>query len=211
MSDAGSIGRDIVVVGASAGGVEAMIGLFEKLPADLPAALAVVIHRHPERASQLVDVLDRHSVLPVTEPRDRDVVELGHIYLGPQDYHLLMEGNRFRLDKGPKRHHTRPAVDPLFESAARAFGPRVVGLVLSGGGADGVNGLIAVSRAGGVSLAQDPAEAKNPSMPIRAIYHDDVDAVLPLARLADAIVALATEGVLEGVLSANERREARRA
>ena len=119
-----------------------------------------------------------------------------------------MEGNRFRLDKGPKRHYTRPAVDTLFESAARAFGPRVAGLLLSGGGADGVNGLIAVSRAGGVSLAQDPAEAKNPSMPIHAICQDDVDAVLPLARLADAIVALATEGVLEGSLSANERREA---
>jgi two-component system chemotaxis response regulator CheB len=187
-----------------------MIGLLEKLPADLPAALAVVIHRHPERASQLADVLDRHSALPVTEPRDGDVIELGQIYLGPQDYHWLMEGHRFRLDKGPKRHHTRPGVDPLFESAARAFGPRVVGLLLSGGGADGANGLIAVSRAGGVSLAQDPAEAKNPSMPIRAICQDDVDAVLPLARLADAIVALATEGVLEASLSANERREARR-
>jgi two-component system, chemotaxis family, protein-glutamate methylesterase/glutaminase len=121
-----------------------------------------------------------------------------------------MEGNRFRLDKGPKRHHTRPAVDTLFESAARAFGPRVAGLLLSGGGTDGVNGLIAVRRAGGVSLAQDPAEAKNPSMPIHAICEDDVAAVLPLARLADAIVALATEGVLEGSLSANEGREARR-
>jgi two-component system, chemotaxis family, protein-glutamate methylesterase/glutaminase len=189
--------RDIVTIGASAGGVEALIGLFEKLPAGLPAVIAVVIHRHPQRVSQLVDVLSRHSVLPVLEPRDGEAIREGHIYLAPRDYHLLLDRTRVTLDAGPKQHRTRPAVDPLFQSAARVFGPRVVGVLLSGGGADGVDGLIAIKAAGGVSLAQHPAEAKNPSMPWHAINEDDVDAVLPLAGLADAIVMLAVEGTFE--------------
>jgi two-component system chemotaxis response regulator CheB len=175
-----------------------LIGLFEKLPANLPAAIATVIHRHPTHPSQLADVLDRHSLLRVVEPIDGEPIQHGHIYLGPRDCHLVVEASGFRLDRGPKRHRTRPAVDPLFESAARAFGPRVVGVLLSGGGDDGVRGLIAISKAGGVSLAQDPAEAKNPSMPCQAISQDDVNAVLPLAQLADALVTLATEGLLGG-------------
>jgi two-component system chemotaxis response regulator CheB len=185
------------VIGASAGGVEALIGLFEKLPAGLPMAIAAVIHRHPHRESQLAQVLGRHALLPVLEPSHGQPVEHGHIYLAPRDHHLLIEAAGFRLDAGPKRHRTRPAVDPLFESAAHAFGARVVGVLLSGGGDDGVDGLIAISAAGGVSLVQDPAEARNPSMPSRAIAGDDVDAALPLARLADALVSLATTGILE--------------
>jgi two-component system chemotaxis response regulator CheB len=186
-----------VTIGASAGGVEALMRLFEKLPADLPAAVAVVIHRHATYASQMVGVLNRHSTIPVLEPVDRQSIAHGHIYLAPQNHHLLMEPTRLRVDTGPKRNHTRPAVDPLFESAAQAFGPRVVGVLLSGGGSDGVAGLIAISKAGGVSVAQDPAEARNPSMPTRAICEDDVDAVLPLSQMADALMLLATEGVLE--------------
>jgi two-component system, chemotaxis family, protein-glutamate methylesterase/glutaminase len=210
MSGPGVIRRDMVVIGTSAGGVEALIGLFGKLPTHLPAAVAVVIHRNPRRPSQLAEVLDRHATLPVSEPGDGEAIQFGHIYLGRQDYHLLIEGTRFRLDAGPKQHRTRPAIDPLFESAAQAFGPRVVGVLLSGGGSDGVSGLIAISRAGGKSLAQDPTEAKNPSMPTRAICEDDVDAVLPLEKLADAITALATEGTIENRGSQQERHAAPR-
>jgi two-component system, chemotaxis family, protein-glutamate methylesterase/glutaminase len=197
MSEPAVLRRDIVTIGASAGGVEALIALFEKLPAGLPAAIAVVIHRHPTHASQLADVLNRRASLAVLEPADHQPIEHGHIYLASKNYHLLMEPAGFRLDAGPRRHRTRPAVDPLFESAAQAFGPRVVGLLLSGGGSDGVDGLIAISKAGGVSLAQDPAEARNPSMPTRAICEDNVDAVLPIAQAAVALVLLATEGILE--------------
>jgi two-component system, chemotaxis family, protein-glutamate methylesterase/glutaminase len=193
----GCLRRDIVTIGASAGGVEALIQLFEKLPAGMPATIAVVIHRHPTRKSELVKVLDRHSYLPVVEPEDGELIQQSHIYLAPQDHHLLMEPTCFRLHSGPKRHHTRPAVNPLFESAAVAFGPRVVGVLLSGGGDDGVDGLIEISKVGGVSLAQDPGEARNPSMPTQAIREDDVHAVLPLARLAGALMTLATEGTLE--------------
>jgi len=196
--------RDIVTIGASAGGVEALIGLFEKLPAGLPAAVAVVIHRHPERPSQLVDVLAHHSSLQVVEPVDGEQIQQGYIYLAPRNSHLLIEGTALRLDSGPKQHGTRPAVNPLFESAARAFGPRVVGVMLSGGGDDGVKGLIAISKAGGMSLAQDPTEAGYPNMPSQAILKDDVDAVLTLAELANALVMLATEGVLEKGSSASD-------
>src|SRR5262249_59050553 len=120
----------------------------------------------------------------VRERVDGQPIEHGHIYLAQQARHLLMGRTGFRVTPGPKRHRTIPAVDPLFESAAQAFGPRVVGLLLSGGGKDGVDGLIAISKAGGVSLAQDPAEARNPSMPAAAICEDDVNAILPLAGLA---------------------------
>jgi two-component system, chemotaxis family, protein-glutamate methylesterase/glutaminase len=104
--------------------VEALIGLFEKLPAGTPAVIAVVIHRHPTYASRLVDLLNRRSSLPVLEPVDGQPIEQSHVYLAPRDFHLRMEPARFRLDAGPKRHRTRPAVDPLFELAAQAFGPR---------------------------------------------------------------------------------------
>ena len=190
--------RDVVTIGASAGGVEALIRLFEKLPVSLPASVAVVLHRSPKHESLLVDVLGRRAALPVVEPRDGQPIEHGHIYLAPRDHHLLMERSGFRLDAGPKQHRTRPAVNPLFESAAHTFGPRVVGVLLSGGGDDGVRGLIAISAAGGVSLAQDPAEARNPSMPARAISQDDVDAVLPLVGIAEALVSLSTFGTLPG-------------
>jgi two-component system chemotaxis response regulator CheB len=189
--------RDVVTIGASAGGVEALIRLFEKLPPTIPAAIAVVIHRSARHESQLAEVLGRRASLPVLEPSDGQRIEAGHVYLAPRDVHLLMEPSVFRLDSGPKQQGTRPAVDPLFESAARAFGPRVVGVLLSGGGSDGVRGLIAISAAGGVSMAQDPAEARNPSMPERAISQDDVDAVLPLDGLAEALVSLATHGTFE--------------
>jgi two-component system chemotaxis response regulator CheB len=174
--------------------VEALIRLFEKLPPSLPAAIAVVLHRSPRHASQLADVLSRRASLPVLEPSDDDPIEHGRVYIAPRDVHLLMTPTGFRLDSGPKQHRTRPAVDPLFESAASAFGARVVGVLLSGGGKDGVRGLTAIGAAGGISLAQDPSEAANPSMPIQAISEDDVDAVLPVSGLAEAIVSLATHG-----------------
>jgi two-component system chemotaxis response regulator CheB len=189
--------RDIVTIGASAGGIEALIGLLEKLPATLPAAIAVVIHRPPMYQSQLARILDRRSALTVLEPADGDRVEPGNVYLAPRDHHLVFAEDVIRLNRGPQQHRFRPAVDPLFMSAAEVYGPRVVGILLSGGGADGVRGLIAIKARGGLSLVQDPSEARNPTMPASAIADDDVDAVLRLEQIGDALLVLTTGGGIE--------------
>ena len=178
MINAERVPRDVITIGASAGGIEALLRLFEKLPASLPAAIAVVVHRPPLFESQLAQIFDRRSALPVLEPEDRHPAEPGRVYLAPRDYHMVFEDGVIRLNRGPHQHRFRPAVDPLFLSAAEVYGRRVVGVLLSGGGADGVRGLIGIKARGGLSIVQDPSEARNPMMPTSAIAEDDVDAVL---------------------------------
>ncbi|TMQ25547.1 MAG: chemotaxis protein CheB [Candidatus Rokuibacteriota bacterium] len=185
------IRRDVIVVGASAGGVEALIRLFSELPADIAAAVAVVLHRSPVHETRLALVLGRRASLPVYEPGDGDPLKPGAIWLGPRDQHLLVEDGRLRLSRGPREHHTRPAIDPLFVSAARGYGSRVVGVVLSGTGDDGVRGLIAIKAAGGLSLVQDPTEALHSGMPRNALAGDRVNATLSLEDLASTLGALA--------------------
>ncbi len=189
--------RDVVAIGASAGGIEALIALFSKLPAGLPAAIMVVIHRSPVYEGRLPAVLGRRSALPVSEPVEFEIVRAGHVYLAPRDHHLLVQAGKFRLNRGPKEHHTRPAVDPLFKSAAETYGDRVVGVLLSGGGDDGVSGLMTIKGAGGLGMVQDPEEAPHPSMPLHALLYDHVDAVLRIDDIANALVVLATGGTLD--------------
>ena len=183
--------RDVFCLGASAGGLHALSGILTRLPEDLPAVIAIVMHRSPTVESYLVALLNRRASLPVMEPADRDPVVPGHIYLAPRDVHLIVEADRWRLVRGPKLHWTRPAVDPLLVSAADRFGARCVGILLSGGGADGVAGLIAIKARGGLSIAQDPVEAQDPSMPIHAIHEDDTDAIMKTEEIAAAMSALA--------------------
>src|SRR6476661_7196873 len=116
MINAEGIARDVIVIGASAGGVEALIQLFSNLPADLPARIAVVIHRSPLHSSHLQQVLGRRSTMPVCEPAPHETMMPGRIYLAPRDHHMLVKGDRFELNRGPKEHFTRPAIDPLFAS-----------------------------------------------------------------------------------------------
>jgi two-component system chemotaxis response regulator CheB len=182
--------RDVIVIGASAGGVEALTSLFAKLPRGLPAATAVVIHRSPVFETQLPLVLGRRSGLSVLEPEDSAPFEPGRIYIAPRDRHMIIQSGLIRLSGGPKEHRTRPAIDPLFVSAAREYGPRVVGVLLSGFGADGVSGLIQIKKVGGMSLVQHPGEARAGAMPRNAIAEDDVDAVLVLDQMAECLVAL---------------------
>ena len=191
MLNAEKVRRDIVVVGASAGGVETLRALFARLPADLEASVAVVLHRSRMHESRLAEVLGRGSALPVQDARQGVLPTPGTIYLAPRDRHLLFEAGRLCLSGGPREHHTRPAADPLFVSAARAFGPRVVGVVLTGTGADGVRGLIAIKEAGGLSLVQDLQESPYATMPLNAIRRDHVDAALSIDHLAAALPALA--------------------
>ena len=196
MINAARISRNLIVVGASAGGVSAIIELLERLPADLPAAIAIVLHRSPFHETQLPVVLGRHSDLVVREPVDGAPIERGVAYVAPRDQHMLVDRGVIRLDRGPKQHRTRPAVDPLFRSASAAYGPRVVGVILSGMGSDGVSGLIAIKASGGISLVQSPAEAQFPVMPNRALKEDDVDGTLPVHGLAAVLTVLAAGGVV---------------
>ncbi len=183
--------RDVFCIGASAGGLHAVSDILARLPEDLSAVVAIVMHRSPTFDSQLPRLLARKTALPVMEPGEGDPIVAGHVYVAPRDVHLIVEAGRWQLVRGPKLHWTRPAVDPLFVSAAQRFGTRCVGILLSGGGADGVEGLIAIKARGGLSIAQDPAEAKDPSMPVRAIHEDDVDGIMKTEEIAAAMAALA--------------------
>jgi two-component system chemotaxis response regulator CheB len=185
--------RDIVVVGASTGGVQAVRSLLQRVPPCFAGAMFVTIHRSPHFESMLPAVLRGRTEHIVEEPRDGDKVVPGRVYIAPRDLHLMVEDSRVRTVRGPREHFTRPAADPLFRSAAVTYGPRVVGVVLTGGGADGLDGLIAIKAAGGLSLVQDPSEAEAPSMPRRAIAQDDVDAVLDLDAIGETLCAL-TDG-----------------
>ena len=176
--------RDIVTIGASAGGVAALRELFHRLAPDFPAALFVVIHRSPFHGNHLASVLRGNTRHRVIEPKDHHRFVRGVIYLAPRDRHLVLEEDRVRVLRDPKEHFTRPAIDPLFRSAAATFGPRVVGVLLTGNGEDGVSGMIEIKAAGGLSLVQDPREAEYDSMPRRAITGDSPDAILDIDGIA---------------------------
>jgi two-component system chemotaxis response regulator CheB len=190
--------RDTFVLGASAGGIEALAGILKRLPATLSATVGIVLHRSPTFESQLDRLLGRFSALPVGEPADGDPIKAGQVYVAPRDVHMSMHDERWRLHRGPKVHFSRPAIDPLFMSAAASRGRRAVGVLLSGGGSDGVLGLLAIKAADGLSIAQQPSEAQAPSMPRHAIDEDHVDAILRLDQIASLIAALAVGQSFKG-------------
>ncbi|MEX2472015.1 MAG: chemotaxis protein CheB, partial [Gemmatimonadota bacterium] len=139
-----AIKRDIIVIGASAGGVEAFSYLLEHLPADFPAAIAMTLHRSPVFPSLLPKVLNQHANLKCEEPKDGDAFKAGHAYVAPPDHHMVVRQGLLRLERGPKHHHSRPAIDPMFQSVAVEYGDRVIGVLLTGNLSDGVAGLIAI-------------------------------------------------------------------
>ncbi|MEW5929534.1 MAG: chemotaxis protein CheB [Gemmatimonadota bacterium] len=188
-------GHDIVVIGASAGGVEALAELFSRIPRDVEASFFVVLHVPDRGTSVLPSILSRRGVLPARHPADGAVIEPGRVYVAPPGHHLLVKRGRVRLVRGPRENGARPAVDPLFRTAAAAYGPRVVGVVLSGTLDDGTAGLQAVKERGGIAVVQDPDEAMYAGMPRSAVEHVAVDHVLPLARIAPLLVRLAEEAV----------------
>lgn len=190
------ITRDVIVVGASAGGIQAVIEILFRLPPDLPALMGVVIHRGSTSQSDWSKSLGKKTELRVVEPADGAPLTRGVVYIAPADCHMTFGRDRITLARGAKEHYTRPAVDPLFTSAARAFGTRVVGVVLTGGGHDGMQGLLDITTAGGLSLVQKPSEAEDASMPKYAIAHDHVRAVLSVERIGDALVVFARGGAV---------------
>jgi two-component system chemotaxis response regulator CheB len=184
--------RDVIVVGASWGGVEALRQLASQLPPDLPAAIFVVLHMTPHSPSMLPLLLSRAGPLHACHPRNGEAIRPGVIYVAPPDGHMLLDAERIRLSSAARENRCRPAIDPLFRSAARAFGPRVAGVVSTGAQDDGTAGLLRVKAVGGVAIVQDPAEAFCPDMPRNALARMNVDYCLPIAAIATTIVALAT-------------------
>lgn len=200
-------GHDIIVVGASAGGVEALTGLVRGLPQDLPAAVFVVLHIPANSTSILAKILDRVGPLPAAVAEDHQAIEPGRVYVASSDCHLLVNREEVRLSRGPKENGVRPAVDPLFRSAARYYGRRVVGVVLSGALDDGTAGLLSIKSRGGIAVVQDLDEALYASMPRSALENVEVDHCLPVSDIAALLVRLAGEEVEEGEFPVSEDLE----
>jgi two-component system chemotaxis response regulator CheB len=181
---------ELVVIGASWGGLRALRVVLGGLPAGFGAVVVVAQHRAASSTGALAQVLQKESVLPVCDVQDKEQVAPGHVYLAPPDYHLIVERGHLALSLDERVQHSRPSIDVLFESAARAYGPALAAVVLTGANADGAAGLHAVKRAGGFTVVQDPATAESPVMPEAAIASGAADKVLPLPDIAAFLVEL---------------------
>jgi len=183
---------DAIVIGASAGGVEALSTLLPALPQNAVAATFVVLHLPRERPSLLVDIFAPKCAQPVREALDKEPVEAGTIYFAPPDYHLLIDtGPQLALSADEPVNFSRPAIDVLFESAADQYGERLLGIILTGANHDGAAGLQAVRKAGGMAIVQQPDDAQSPYMPEVALQQGPVDAVLTVQQIAALLRALA--------------------
>lgn len=185
----------MIAVGTSAGGVEALIAIVRGLTPNFPATLFIVLHLSADAPSLLPELLNRAGYLPASHPTDGEEIRRGHIYVAPPDHHLLVEQGYMRVVRGPKENRHRPAVDPLFRSLARAYGPRAIGVVLTGALDDGTAGLLAIKRRNGLAVVQDPTDAFYPSMPQSALDHVAVDYTVPIADMAALLKKLSFERV----------------
>lgn len=183
--------RDLIVVGASAGGLQYLQALVRDLPADLPAAVLIVLHTGTR--SYLAEILGRDARLNVEPAVSGKPIEHGRIYVAVPGRHLLVHDRHLLLRRGPRENLARPAIDPLFRSAACSYGARVIGVILSGALNDGTAGLRAIKRSGGIAVVQDPAEAAVPDMPASALQHVDIDYRCPVAEIGGLLARLAAE------------------
>ncbi len=180
----------LIVIGASLGGLKALQTVLSALPRNFPAAIAIVQHRKSGADERLVELLQRHCALTVSEPEDKEPVREGRVYVAPSDYHLMVEAGHFALSTEPPVNHACPAIDVLFETAASACGPGVIGVLLTGASADGAAGLAAIRRAGGPAVAQDIKSAEATAMPEAAILSGAADVVMPLEEIGSYLVRL---------------------
>lgn len=185
--------RDIIVVGASAGGITALTELLNSIPVGFKASIFVVIHLPASSPSALPAILSRAGVLKAIHPVDGQVMKPGMIYVSPPDHHILLEGNRVLVKKGPKENNFRPSIDALFRSAAYVYGPRVIGIVLSGLLNDGTSGLWSVKRLGGITIIQEPSDADFPSMPLNVLDYVKVDYTVRASDMGLLLKRLTTE------------------
>jgi two-component system chemotaxis response regulator CheB len=191
--DLQSSNRDVIVIGASAGGVDALRELLGGLPGDLPAALFVVLHTAERGPGLLTQILGRNSPLPVVTAAEGQRYERGRVYVAPPALHLIVGHDHLHVRRGPRENGSRPAIDPLFRSAAASCTTRVIGVLLTGMLNDGTSGLQAIKRCGGLTLVQEPDDAAYGDMPRSALCHVAVDHVLPLHEIPATLAALAHE------------------
>jgi two-component system chemotaxis response regulator CheB len=189
--------RDIVVIGASAGGVYALKELVSSLPKDFQASIFIVLHVSPHSPSFLPDILNHSGPILATHPKDGEPIHTSRIYVAPPDHHILLEYDQVIVKKGPKENRFRPSIDALFRSAAYTYGPRVIGVVLTGMLNDGTSGMWSVKRLGGLTIIQEPEEAMYPSMPDNVLEYVDVDYIVSVSEMADLLGKLIQETVAD--------------
>jgi two-component system chemotaxis response regulator CheB len=200
--------RDIIVIGASAGGLTAFETLVSQLPSNIPAAIFIVWHISPDYPSILPEILARASLLPVAHAIEREPLKPGRIYVAPPDHHLLVEPGYVRLSRGPRENRFRPAIDVLFRSAARYYGSRVIGVVLSGSLDDGAAGLYAIKEQGGIAVVQDPSDALHSSMPRAAMKAVAVDHCVPIIEMGALLAHLVDKAIpVEEVNSVSDKMD----
>lgn len=179
---------DAIVIGASTGGIDALGILLPALPAGLPAAVMIVVHIPPQRDSLLPTLFQSRCALPVSEADPREAIQAGHVYFAPPDYHLMVESDRtWALSQDAPVHYSRPSIDVLFETAAWSYGPRLLGILLTGANEDGARGMQAIKEAGGATWAQSPETALASVMPQSAITLGSVEHVLSLPQMASRL------------------------
>ena len=178
----------LITIGTSAGGIKALQTLIGQLPKNFPAAISIVQHLSNEAASNLVTVLSKVSQLPIEFAKDQQLIELSHIYLAPPDFHLIVQGERLRVIRGPRENRMRPAIDPLFRTAAVTYRSYATGVILTGMLDDGTAGLQAIESCGGMTIVQDPSDAAYSSMPKSAIANVKVDRIAPLKDIPDILI-----------------------
>jgi two-component system chemotaxis response regulator CheB len=183
--------RDIIAIGASAGGIDALKVLFATLPRDIKAAIFITVHVAPYSIGLLPEIFERAGDLPASNAKDGEPIRHGRIYVAPPDFHLVFEKDGFiRTTRGPRENRFRPAIDPMFRAAAYCFGPRVIGVILTGWLDDGTAGLRSIRERGGTTIAQHPDDAFAPSMPLNAIKHVEIDHILALKDIGPMLVHL---------------------
>lgn len=181
---------EIVVIGASWGGAAALKRILRGLPRSFPAPVLIVQHRQDSEGTLLADLLQDETRLRVSEPLDREPLRAGSVYVAPACAHLLVEDRHLRLDDTPPVRYSRPSIDVTFASAARAYGPCVVGVVLTGANADGARGLRQIVDSGGYAIVQDPASANMPVMPAAACKLVPEAEIVPLEHIAAHLTGL---------------------
>jgi two-component system chemotaxis response regulator CheB len=188
--------RDLIAIGGSAGSLDTILSITAALPDEFPGNVFVAVHVGQAR-SRLPELIARAGNLPASHPRDGEPIEPGHIYVAPPNRHLIVDPGLLRLSRGPREHFTRPAIDPLFRSVATAYGSRVIGVILSGGGSDGAAGLDTIKRVGGLAVVLDPNDAVAPEMPQAAAEIVSADHVVPAKAMPGLFVRLWCEAVPE--------------